>query len=266
MDADGNPGGHTVRLVTPKPVAPSGRPSVFHGTEYICESDFSSILAVTHRMGIATKPLSALPDTEQSFSEMLDRHKRNIGVVVLAALVGVGGYWFYAQAKAKKEVNATAAFHRAMQSVAAGNAALATSDLRTVAQRYDGTLSGTEAVIELAQLQYNDGKYQDGINVLKKANPVPDLAYDVKSLIGAGYEGLNQGAQAAKSYEDAAQAARFPADRDMARSNAARAYLSAGNNAEASKIWSELANDPKSVLAPEARVRLGEAEAKPVKP
>jgi TolA-binding protein len=142
---------------------------------------------------------------------------------------------------------------------------LAQSDLRRVIQRYDGTVGGTEAELQLAQLYYNAGKYKDGIEVLSKSNPVDDMAYDVQMMIGAGYEAMNQGAAAARAYEEAVKKARFSSERDMAKANSARAYLSAGNSAQAIKIWTDLANDPKSTLAPEARVRLGEAEAKPVK-
>jgi tetratricopeptide (TPR) repeat protein len=212
-------------------------------------------------MGIASKPLQSLPDTEQSFVELLDRHKRNLGIALGIILVAGAGAWFYTRSQAIKEARAETAFHAAMRSVFAGNARLAVSDLQKVAVRYDGTISGTEAVLQLAQLDYNEGKFKEGIDALKKAKPAEDLAFDHQMLIGAGYEGLNQGAEAAKVYEEAAQKASFDADKDVARANAARSYLSAGNKEAAAKIWTELANNPKSTLSAEARVRLGEATA-----
>ena len=44
--------------------------------------------------------------------------------------------------------------------------------------------------------------------------------------------------------------------------NAARAYTTAGKLDDAKKIWSALAKDDQSPAAAEARVRLGELEAK----
>lgn len=216
-------------------------------------------------MGIATKPLASLPDDESSFVEMLDRHKRNIGIVVAVVIVVLAGVWFYMQTKANKERGAEKQFRQAMAGVFSGNTALAQTDLRRVVQRYDGTIGGTEAVLQLAQLYYNDGKYKEGIDLLSKSNPVSEMAYDVQLMIGAGYESLNQGEAAARAYEEAVNKARFDSEKDVAKSNAARAYLSAGKNDQAVKIWTELANDPKSTLVQEAKVRLGEAEAKPVK-
>ena len=63
-------------------------------------------------MGIATKPLSTLPDTEQSFSEMLDRHKRNIGLAILGVGVVAAGGWFYVRSAALKEQRADEAYRR----------------------------------------------------------------------------------------------------------------------------------------------------------
>ena len=51
--------------------------------------------------------------------------------------------------------------------------------------------------------------------------------------------------------------------RDGYRADAARALASAGKAAEAAKIWEELAKDPTSFYAAEARVRIGELTAKP---
>jgi predicted negative regulator of RcsB-dependent stress response len=216
-------------------------------------------------MGIATKPLGSLPDDQASFADMLDRHKRNIGIVAAAILIAGAGAWFFVRSKAIKEQRADTQFQSAMQSVFSGNSQLAQSDLKKVVARYNGTTAGTEAALQLAQLYYKDSKFKEGIDVLKQVQPAEDLAYDVSSLLGVGYEGLNQGMQAAAAYEDAAKRARFSSDRDAARFNAARSYVLAGKTDMAVKILSDLVSDFKSVFAPQARVLLGEIQAKPVK-
>jgi predicted negative regulator of RcsB-dependent stress response len=213
-------------------------------------------------MGITTTPLKSLPDSEQSFSDMLDRHKRNIAYVGIGlAVIGVG-YWFSARSAALKEQHAETAYRAAMQSVFAGNIPLAQSDLKSMSMRYSGTPAGVGGALELAKLYYNQGKYTQGVDALKGATNGPDyMRYDVHLLIAAGYEGMGRNANAAQEYEAAAGVARFDSDRDRAKANAARAYAAAGNKAMAIKIWTELANDPKSSILNEAKVRLGELTA-----
>ena len=215
-------------------------------------------------MGIATASLKSLPDNEQSFSMMLDRHKRHIGYVGLGILAAGAGTWFYLRSKALKEQHAETAFRSAMQSVLAGNVPLAQSDLRKMSVRYSGTAAGAEGAMELAKLNYSQGSYQQGIDALKPALDGPDfMRYDVHLLMAAGYEGLNKSAPAAQEYEAAAKGAKFATDRDRAEANAAQNYAAAGNKNAAIKIWTELLNDPKSDMADEAKVRLGELEAQP---
>jgi len=218
-------------------------------------------------MGIATKPLSSLPDTEQSFSDLLDRHKRHIGYVGVAILLVAGGTWFAIRSKAIKERNAERAYRGAIQSVYAGNAQLAESDLRKVVARYNGTMAGRISALALARLYYDEGKYQQGLDILgKAASDADDMAYDLHTLRAAGFEGLKRPADAAKEYEAAAAGSRFDGDREQAQANAARAYAEAGNKAVAIRLWSEILKKPESQLALEARVRLGELQAAPIKP
>jgi hypothetical protein len=91
------------------------------------------------------------------------------------------------------------------------------------------------------------------------------MQYGARLLMASGYEGLNQWDKAASQYEAAAEIARFDADKTSARAMAARAYQAAGNKGAATKIWSELASDPRSTLATEAKIRLGELQATPIK-
>jgi hypothetical protein len=69
---------------------------------------------------------------------------------------------------------------------------------------------------------------------------------------------------AAKEYEAAAAATGMDNERAFERAKAARAYAAAGGDtATARRIWTELRDDPKTTsMATEARVRLGELEAK----
>jgi hypothetical protein len=74
---------------------------------------------------------------------------------------------------------------------------------------------------------------------------------------------MNKFPDAAKAYERASQAAEFDAERAYYRAKAARTYASAGNTAEARRLWTDLSKDEKAQsVAAEARVRLAELEAK----
>jgi tetratricopeptide (TPR) repeat protein len=203
---------------------------------------------------------------EERFSELFDRYKQHlawVGVVIILAGVGV---WFYLRSESIKSQRAEAAYEAAVQSVSSGNIPLAQSDLKKAATRYAGTNGGSESSMALAKIYYQQGKYQDGISAL--AGPAADkgdMQYEARLLVASGYEGLNRWAEAAKEYEAAADVARFDADKASARAMAARAYQAGGNKAAATKIWTDLLADPKSTFATEAKIRLGELDAAPIK-
>jgi tetratricopeptide (TPR) repeat protein len=215
-------------------------------------------------MGTVIANLKSLPDTEQSFTEILDRHRRHIAYVGIGLAVIGAGYWFSVRSKTLKDQHAETAYRDAMQSVLAGNLPLAQSDLRNVSTRYAGTPAGVEGAMQLAKLYYSQGKYSPGIDILKAAANGPDyMRYDVHLLSAAGYEGMGRSANAAQEYEVAAAMARFDSDRDRANANAARVYAASGNRDAAIKLWTELSRNSKSPVSMEAKVRLGELEANP---
>ena len=187
-----------------------------------------------------------------------------VGAVAVIAIAGAG-YWFYLKSQQIKMVNAERALNQAEQSLQSGNTALATSDLQRVVSRYAGTSAGTEAAMLLAQTDYGAGKFQDGIKALESVAPKAGLSEAaVRGLIGDGYAQMGKNAEAAKSYERAAQVTEFPNEKTYYRAKAARSYASAGDIGHAKKLWSDLASSDKpSAVAAEARVRLAELEAKP---
>lgn len=203
---------------------------------------------------------------EQRFSELWDRHRQHIawvGVVIILALAGV---WFYMRSKSLKEQHAEAAFQAAAVSVESGNTALAESDLKKLVTRYAGTNGGVEGGMTLAKLYYTQGKYQPGIDAIKSADAdKTDMKFDALILEGEGYEGLTKWADAARTYQAAADAARFDADKSQAQAMAARALQAGGDKAGAIKIWQSLLDNPKSGFDGEAKVRLGELQAEPIK-
>ena len=183
-----------------------------------------------------------------------------IGIVLLAA-----GGWFYVRSRDLKSERAEKAYYQAIRSVTAGNLPLAESDLRKMVQRYDGTESAAQARLQLAQILYDQGKVQQGVDELKaaedKISKSERYGTGVHLILASGLEQLKKFTEAAAHYEQAAKSARFDSDRQRYLSLAAGAYLAAGNKAKASEIWTELGKDSKGAVAGEARVRLGELTA-----
>ena len=162
---------------------------------------------------------------------------------------------------------AEAAYLQARQSAAAGNLPLAVSDLQKVVSRYEGTSAGTQAALTLAQTFYDQKKFKEGLDALKaaEAKAPDDFRPSIHVLEAAGYEELKNLVAAAEQYKLAAQVTRFPLDKAEYQAAAARDYMAAGKMDEARAIWTELVKDETAPTAAEARVRLGELDAKPVK-
>ena len=209
--------------------------------------------------------MSTSSTSQESLSEFFERNARTLGYVGVGIVVLVGGAWFYKRSQTLKEQHANTQYRAALQSVYSGNAAFAQSDLKKLTVRYPGTVAGTEGALALAKLNYSEGKYKEGVDALKSAKPVQDMAFDVHTLTAVGYENLNQFVEAAKEYEAAAGVARFDADRDVAKASAARAYQAAGQREPAIKLWQELIKNPNSPAATEGHVRLGELTATQIK-
>jgi len=204
---------------------------------------------------------------EESMSEWFMTHQRQVtwGVIILAGLVG--GYWFYERSQSIKGQRAETAYFQARQAVEAGNLPLGISDLQKVVTRYEGTTAGSQAALTLAQAFYDQGKFKEGLDALKKAEAKApgDFRASIHVLEAAGYEGLKDFANAAEQFKLAAQVTRFPADKAEYQASAARDYQSAGKLAEAKAIWTELEKNENPAVAGEARVRLGELAAAPMK-
>jgi hypothetical protein len=115
----------------------------------------------------------------------------------------------------------------------------------------------------LAQTYYQQGKADSGLKVLADGSPAGTDEAAFEALKGAGLEQKKEYAQAAERYRAAANLVDAKIAKDRYMADAARALTSAGNKAEAAKIWTSLATDNVSTFSAEARVRLGELVATP---
>ena len=203
---------------------------------------------------------------DESLTEWFMLHKREVTWASVALGIIVGGVWFYERSQSIKAQRAEAAYFQARQSAASGNP-LAVSDFQKVASRYEGTSAGTQAALTLAQMLYDRQKFKEGLAVLKKAETKAsrDFRPSIHVLEAAGYEEQKDLTTAAEQYKLAAEVTRFPADKAEYQAAAARDYMAAGKTDQAKAIWTALAKDDTGPVSAEARVRLGELEAKPLK-
>jgi predicted negative regulator of RcsB-dependent stress response len=184
-------------------------------------------------------------------------------IAVIVVAVGVAGWFLAKQWRDRRADAAEVALNRARQSYAQGNLPLAQTDLRRVITRFGGSAAGSQASMLLAQTFYEQGKPDSGLKALSEGKASGPDAASFEALRGAGLEQKKEYAKAAERYRTAAGLTDAKAGKDRYMADAARSLTSAGNKAEAAKIWSSLANDNASALSAEARVRLGELTATP---
>lgn len=201
----------------------------------------------------------------QGFADWAQRNSRLIGIGAAVVAAAAVGWWFYMRSAEIRLVNAERGLNQAKQALVAGNEALAQTDLQRVATRYKGTPSGAQAAMLLAQLNYQQGKFDEGLGVLKP--------YQTERAAGAGLSAIwtltgdglaSQGKldEAVSAYRKAAEATDLPGTRAMQRAKVARTLMAAGKVAEARAIWQELADDPDAIVVRnEAVIRIGELSA-----
>ena len=206
---------------------------------------------------------TAFDDRADSAMDWARANARPLGIAVAVVAIAALGWWGGKQWSDRRADQADAALNRARQSYAQGNLPLAQTDLRRVITRFGGSAAGSQATMLLAQAYFEQGKADSGLKVLNEGKPASDDQASFEGLKGAGFEQLKQYDKAAERYRAAAGIADAKIAKDRFMADAARALTSAGNKAEAAKIWSSLANDNASTYSAEARVRLGELTATP---
>jgi predicted negative regulator of RcsB-dependent stress response len=209
----------------------------------------------------------ARPDVEERVDSLvgwLELYSRQLMFGSIGLLLIAGGFWFYRQSNERQAQSASMALSEAESALAAGNLPLAQSDLEKLVQRYGSTRAGAQAHVLLAQVHYDKGEYQQGMKELESVTGDKDAytAAAALNLSAAGQEQSGKFADAAATYKKASERAPYKIDRDVYLAGAARALTMAGKTDDAKKIWTTLANDDQSSASAEARVRLGELEAK----
>lgn len=210
----------------------------------------------------ARPPMMTDPDSLLDTFQLY-RKQITIGAIVVAAVAG--GAFLWQASNARKSAQAEKAFFDAIALYGQGDQKAA-AELAKVATRYNGTSGGVQAAMILAQSHFDEGKFDEGLKVLDAVSSAGVFASGVESLKAAGFEGKQQFEKAAEHYQAAVAKASLSGEKDYLNGEAARALTAAGKKAEALKIWEALAAQVDSPMAGEARIRMGELSAAPIKP
>jgi predicted negative regulator of RcsB-dependent stress response len=195
---------------------------------------------------------------------MLRRREIAIGAIVVAAIAG--GIILWRLSVNQKGDRAQNALTLATNALYNGNRPLAATELQTVADRYRDTAAGIEAAMMLAQIDFEDAKWADGLKVLegvKSSSEIATFKAPIAGLMGGAYADLKKYDDSAKEYQAAADASEYQSAKDVYQADEARVLALGGKKDEARKIWESLASRLDSPSVAEAKVRLGELNAAP---
>ena len=197
-----------------------------------------------------------------SFFDWIQANTRAVTIGAILVVAGGAGYWFYNRSLEIKRVNAERGLNQAKQSLSAGNAQLAATDLQRVATRYKGTPAGASAAMLLAQYNFDQDKFDDGLKALQPYQTSGAAGANlgaIWSLTGDGLLSQAKVDEAVAAFRKAADATKYPGEKAVYLSKAARSLQMAGKNAEAKELWERLRKDPEaSLVHSEADIRLGE--------
>lgn len=200
-----------------------------------------------------------------SFVDWFHVNSRWVGVGAVAIAVAGLVAWYVPHQRALASENADKMLLSAKQSLTSGNAQLAESDLKKVAEKYAGTPSGVEAGLLVAQIHLDKGDAPGAVTYLQgmvsKVGSGANAAA-VRGLLADALAQSGKPAEAAAEYERASAASIYQNEKALLLSKAGYSYMSANNTGEAKRVWTALATQQESqAMAAEARVRLGELEA-----
>lgn len=201
-----------------------------------------------------------------SAGDLWQRHGKLVLALALTLAVLVAGWYVWTSTRDRQRVRAEAAYFEAQQTMASGNTTAGRTGLQNVATRYADTPAGVQSTIFLAQLDFDEKKYAEGIRKLEQAagrGAAKAYRSSIYGLVGSAYEEQGKWNEAATNFRRAAEEAQIETDRLTMRANEARIYTKSGRLEDARRLWSEMAEDPSGPMAGEARVRLGELQAAP---
>lgn len=193
---------------------------------------------------------------------------RVVGMAIGAVALVVVALLLYRGARQSESQRASSRFQEIWQAYAVGNYQLAANDFRQFRAQFGGSDLADDATIYLASAQLRSGDYPAAIETLEDFEEQygdSRYAYAAASLLGAAYESSGDLAKAVEAYDRARDRATFDYQKVEALMNQARVHMLQGDRDKAAAAFREVVeNYPETTAAREARVRVAEAEAKPL--
>jgi tetratricopeptide (TPR) repeat protein len=190
-------------------------------------------------------------------------HRNQLVFGAAIAVITAASAWWMVTAVRRKEAFAAGELANARAVAAAGNLALAASDLSQFVETYGETQAGEEGAILLAQIRLMEGQPDAAVQALQglvDRGPSSQFEAPAHGLLGNSLEESGDYAAAASSYEAASRAAWYDFLKAQYLVDAARVYQLAGDTGAAMNAYERVLSDfPDSgQYEIEARIRLAE--------
>lgn len=214
----------------------------------------------------APQPIVADEFDIDSLKDLLITRKREFSIGAIVVLAVAGGVMLWRLSANQKNARAQAALVDASYTVYSGNVVLGETQLQAAVDRYRDTRPGIEAAIVLAQTEFGQARWDDGIKVLdgvEQSSEIESFKPSIEGLMAGAYADLKKYDDAVKHYRNAADAAKYQPIKDLYLADEARVLERAGKNDDAKKVWGDILTRPDSPMLAEAKVRLGELDAAP---
>ena len=212
-----------------------------------------------------TTPRTEPPqDPVDRIIDWVEKHRKQLLAGLAIVVVAAFAVYFFISSERRKEEFASAGLENARAAAAAGNLALAASDLSQLIDTYGGTVAAEEAAIVLAQLRLTEGQPAAAMVELRKlldSGPSSQFLAPAHGLMGNALEQAGNPADAAAEYLLAAEAAWYDFLSAQYLLDAGRAYMTAGDSARAVQTFERVVSEyPDSETAVEAKVRLNQLQ------
>ena len=211
---------------------------------------------------MTTPQAPAKQDPVERTIEWINKHRNQLIVGFAIIVVVALSTFLFTTSQRRKQDFASAELENARAVAAAGNLALAASDLSQLIDTYRGTLAAEEATIVLAQLRLTEGQPAAAMVEIRKlldSGPSSQFVAPAHGLMGNALEQVGNASEAAQEYLVAADAAWYQFLSAQYLLDAGRAFRAAGDSASAITTYQRVVADfADTDLAVEARVRLNE--------
>lgn len=204
--------------------------------------------------------IEMLDETALKSEQFLEKYLKHILIGVGVVVLAVGGYFAYQKFVAEPaQHKAVVALFRAedkflngQDSLALNGEGLTTKGLNAIIKDYSGSDAANLAEAYKGIVLYDEGKYQEAIDALKKFSSSDEyVGPSIQRLIGDAYAQLGKYEEAAKQYEEAAKAASNDAISPACLIKAGHAYEKLGNKSKAIELYESVKT--KYYAAPEAQ-------------